>query len=276
MLTRRMTDADAEGVRRVALETGQPPEGSAADPAYRSHVRSRGYVAVAVDDAGSIVGYSAAVPIGDASLLTDLFVDPLRHGEGIGRSLLDAVWPPGDRVTPRLTFSSQHRHALSLYLRTGLAPIWPLLYLSGSPRQAADAGPAGASLEVERVSPAVAAAAERDLTGVDRAADYEYLTRGDPAGGLLVLDRCEVVGAAVVRPGHVEHLVCADTDLAAPVLIAALGGLADSEIRVCLPGPHPAVPVLLDRWFRISDFDLYMATGPEFLPPIVALSPAFA
>ena len=55
-------------------------------------------------------------------LLTDLFVDPAWQGTGIGRRILAGLWP--DVAAPgRFTFSSQHAHALPLYVRLGLRRV---------------------------------------------------------------------------------------------------------------------------------------------------------
>lgn len=62
-------------------------------------------------------------------MLTDLFVDPVRHGTGIGRALLAALWPAEDREPARFTFASHDPRAMPLYVRAGLIPYWPLLYL---------------------------------------------------------------------------------------------------------------------------------------------------
>jgi hypothetical protein len=34
-----------------------------------------------------------------------------------------------------------------------------------------------------------------------------------------------------------------------------------------VPGPHPALPVLLDAGFRVVDRDIFLATTPDFVDP---------
>ena len=88
---------DLPGIADVALATDQPAEGTAADVRYATHLLTRGRLVVASRDAG-VVGYAGVVDVGDVQMLTDLFVLPLAHGQGIGGRLLDAVWSDARRA----------------------------------------------------------------------------------------------------------------------------------------------------------------------------------
>jgi GNAT superfamily N-acetyltransferase len=261
---------DLGSIRRISLATGQPEIGSGADPAYLDHLRSSGTVLVADDQDGQAVAWGAEKPVGRASLLTDLFVDPTHQGEGLGSALLRELWPDRSDAAPRFTFSSQHPAALPIYTRAGLSPLWPLLYLSGAP----DRLPPGRAI-VEHVSTDVAARIERDMTGSDRTPEYRYwLQQG--AAGLVVRVADEIVGVGAGAPGELAHLACPPESAANEVVGASLQALGPSRAQVCVPGPHPALAVLLAAGYSITDYDIYMSNRPDLLASWWIYSPGLA
>ncbi|WP_426511775.1 hypothetical protein ACPPVO_14770 [Dactylosporangium sp. McL0621] len=202
---------------------------------------------------GRVAGFGATLRVGGATMLTDLFVDPAGHGGGAGGALLRELGPVA------FTFASQDPRALALYARAGLTPWWPLLYLHGGP----DRLPRPA-FAVTGCPPAEAARVEARLTGVHREflAGEGLVVRG--AGG-------EPVAAGA---GRLDHLACPDPAAAAGALVAALHAVGEAEL--CVPGPHPAVPVLLGAGYRITGFDVYMATRPDVLATTWVYSPGLA
>ena len=130
---RPATPADFPAIAKVAVATGQDEEWAGSDPAYLAYLLEHGTLLVAGRD-GAITGFGATRLIGDGpaavSMLCDLFVHPGTHGRGCGRAILTQLWPDGT-APRRMTFSSQHAHALPLYTRFGLDAWWPLLYLTG-------------------------------------------------------------------------------------------------------------------------------------------------
>jgi GNAT superfamily N-acetyltransferase len=259
MLVRRAHAGDDPGIAEVARSNAQAGLQSGADSRYTAHLRERGTLLVA-QMGGHVVGYGATVDIGAASLLADLFVDPSRHGAGVGGALLDALWPVGQSVAARFTFASHDPRAMSLYIRAGLIPWWPLLYLRGRATALPDA-----ALDAARVTPAVAARAEARLTGVDRGADLAFLAGDAADAGLVITRDGQAIAAGVVVPGELAHLACLDPSIAAEAVVAGLRVLGDGDVSVCLPGPHPAVSRLLAAGYRIVDFDVHMATRPDAL-----------
>jgi GNAT superfamily N-acetyltransferase len=113
---------------------------------YLEHLVARARTSVAVVDA-EVAGFAASVAVGrdDVRFLTDLFVDPARQSRGTGRALLSAVLAGS---AARMTFSSADQRALALYVRAGMRPWWPLLYLVipagalGEREPAVETGPA--------------------------------------------------------------------------------------------------------------------------------------
>lgn len=258
MLIREATLSDAADVAAVALAAGQPAEDSGADGRYYDLLLRTATVLVAEAGDG-VVGWGAVRARREASMLTDLFVHPAHHGQGIGARLLDGLWPPGTGVARgRFTFASLHPNALPLYVRTGLVPRWPLLYLVGP-----GAGAPGSRLEVTVVAPEEAAAVEARLGGGDGdpdAALYAYWAGGRQPGAVVVSDGGRAVACGALRPGEVVHLSCAeDADVAG--VVAAAVSAAGRDVRLCVPGPHPALRALLGWGFRIDGMDLALSTG---------------
>jgi GNAT superfamily N-acetyltransferase len=263
---RPATADDVAAINAVSRAVGQPLTDSGAEPAYVHHVLRTGTAVVAVERDGQVIGWAARRDADGVSMLTDLFVDPAHHGEGAGRRLLDALWSRPDG-SPRATFSSQNLGALALYARAGLAPGWPLLYLTG-PRHRY------AGLDAVRVPAEASADVERRLTGADRLADHRYWTREPDSSGIVVRLHGEPIAAGAAGPDVLHHFVCVEH--AAEALRAAVAVVAADQVTVRLPGPHPAVAELLAEDFRIVGFDVSMTTPGLTLSSDAAYSPAFA
>ena len=271
--------ADLPQIAAVALAAGQDEEWGGAGVAYMTHLLAHGRVVVGVRD-DAVVGFGATRAIGSGpagvSMLCDLFVDPRLHGSGCGRAMLAELWPGRGR---RMTFSSLHGHALPLYTSFGLDAWWPLLYLRG--RVDAVAAPDG--WQAEPATTAEVAALELAWTGVDRSDDHLAWSRR-PGGASLLARRGGQVMASGTAGGAdgeygLTHLAVGPSADAADAVLAMLAALRpeDGQAVVCLPGPHPAVRPLLAAGWRVTEFDLYMATEPALLDPSRAVpSPALA
>lgn len=254
-------------IQRISTATGQPQSDSGADAAYVRHVLAVGSAAVAEAD-GRVLGWAATTFPGPGSMLSDLFVEPHAQGRGIGSALLAALWPPAARPA-RFTFSSSHPAARATYLRAGLVPRWAVLYLTGPSVPAS-----GGSAAAVRVPAAEAVAAERDLTGADRHADYRYWTAHLGAESFVVLSDGELVAAGARTLTRVIHQVCsASADAIAAVLASLVARPPSGAVQICLPEPHPAVPVLAAGGYRVIEHDIAMATEPVILPVTNAYSP---
>lgn len=282
LLVRDATPADLDAIAKVAVAAGQDEEWSGSDPAYVRHLLAHGRVVVA-GHGGDVTGFGATRVIGEGPaavvMLCDLFVEPRLHGRGLGRAMLATLWDDRPR---RMTFSSQHTHALPLYTRAGLDAWWPLLYLAGDVRVLAR--PAG--WEVAGTPPERVAELERAWTGIDRAADHTAWA-ARPGGQPVVADRHgEPLAAGTVAGNGTEyglvHLAlptAAGPAMARDAVLAVLAALAPpaGRARVCLPAPHPAVRPLLAAGWRTEYADIFMATDPGLLDPYRAVpSPALA
>jgi GNAT superfamily N-acetyltransferase len=268
---RPATPGDFPEIAKVAVATGQDEEWAGSDPAYLAYLLEHGTLLVAGRD-GAVTGFGASRLIGGGpaavSMLCDLFVHPGTHGRGCGRAILSQLWPDG-AAPRRMTFSSQHAHALPLYTRFGLDAWWPLLYLTGD--VAAVRAPDGWT--VAAASVAEVAAAEQRWAGVDRYADHRAWA-ARPHGQPVRAFRHGELAAAGTAAGHgaeygLVHLATAPDVPAGDAVLAVLAGLKapDGRARVCLPGPHPAVRPLFAAGWRHRDSDVFMASDPGLLDP---------
>jgi len=267
---RPATAADLEGIARVLAANGEALEqpGVVGYP-YLEFLLDRGRVEVA-DAGGLVVGFGSVIRVGDAAMVTDLFVDPGHHGHGIGTALLSVTL--GD-AHPRMTFSSADPRALPAYARAGMQPSWPSLYIrvdeAALPRLAADPALVADAATVDET-----AEASRALTGIDRRADFAlYAAQPDPAG-FVIRDGGAVAGVVWAHrddEGHGRALahasIAGDAD-AARVAVAAFRAAAHGgSVWGCVPGPHPALAPLLEAGARIVDRDTYCTSDPGWLDP---------
>ncbi len=270
---RRAALADIAAMRAIAdIEHGPPEPATGGFPeaidAYYRYLVEHGDVRIAEDDE-RVVAFAAAIESQRGVHLADLFVVRDRHGGGIGRRLLEAVF--GDRW-PRTTFSSDDPRALPLYVRMGMRPLWPNLYLAGDARRLPETG---ARLAVEATTLEEVARLERNWTGVDRLGQHRYWAGQPESVPLVVRDgrRPVAVGYArsllrgggrwmntfVVAPGEEPH----DVTLAA----IRWSGDAEGRIGACVLGPHPIVPTLIGAGFRVVDRDTFQASDPKLIEP---------
>jgi GNAT superfamily N-acetyltransferase len=231
---RAVVDDDLPALAAIASAVDESGVVSAADPRYVEHLTRLGRLLVAVDEADTPVAYGGTLERRGARFLTDLFVSPGHRGGGVGGALLRELW--GD-ATERVTSSSQDPRAIASYTRAGARPRWPLVYLH---------------------VPGVAAPAPEVDEALDPSLDWDY----PPAGAVEV--RTGTAAAAVSRdhdgiavrraitpePGELVDLVRS---------LAALAG-PGARVRLAVPGPHPALPALLDLGARVRDVDLWSAS----------------
>ncbi|HEU5158181.1 MAG TPA: GNAT family N-acetyltransferase [Streptosporangiaceae bacterium] len=245
-------DADLPGVRAVAAhfdllaDWPQPPD-------FLDLERRHGRLAVATD-AGAVIGFAGILPRGPLTHLGNLFVLPDAQSAGLGGALLRFVLP---RDRPVTTYASSDPRALALYVRHGLRPIHPLLYLTG---------PTG-RMPVPEVSPRRATVAEIAALDATVGGGHRptHLAWYEGRPGVQVwtvpdgyaVTRTRGTGVLVGPAGGRHPDACVDAVLAA---VHQAAGTAD-EVQVAVFGPHPALPVLLAAGLHIDDQDTLMTTA---------------
>jgi GNAT superfamily N-acetyltransferase len=273
MELRPASAADLAAIRAIADAEDEPPTPGLGFPealdAYYLHLVEHGEVLLALDDEGAVVGFGATMESGRGVHLADLFVRRDRQGAGIGRRLLEALY--GDRW-PRTTFSSDDPRAMPLYIRMGMRPLWPNLYLDGDARTLPDVP---ATLRVERVESARVAELELAFRGVDRPVQHAYWAGQPAAVPLVVLDVDRPVATGYARSKlrgggrWMNSFAVAPGVPAHDPTLAAIRWSADAEGRIgtCVLGPHPIVPTLVAAGFRIVDRDTFQASDPGLIDP---------
>jgi len=253
---------DLDAVSDIASIVDPPHDGADFDPVYYRHLLQHGRVVVA-EASEIVVGYAAVIDVDGSQHLSDLFVHQDVRGHDVGRQLLDAVWKDGP--TPRQTFSSLHPAALPLYVRSGMTPRWPLLYLHGAPERL----PAS-SLVVEPCGATVAASHEAEWLGWDRRVEYGYWSGRPEAQIFSVLDGTTTiaVGCAVnIRGVHsLGRLAYGDPSDACAAVVAAARWCGD-DVMLAVPGENPSVPMLIESGWRYIEHDLYCASEPDLIDP---------
>jgi GNAT superfamily N-acetyltransferase len=259
---RAATPDDVPAIRTILAAHGNDGPVVVADVVgpYVAHLLTRGRARVATID-GAVVGFGAAVDTGACIHLADLFIDPARLGQGIGRPLLAAVL---DGATARTTFASEDERALPIYVRAGMRPLWASLYVQGGPA----ALPAtGGALVADDASAVELAALEKRWTGHDRSADHAYWAKMpsvDPfvirEGGVpAAFGYARARQAATIRV--LDRLVVQpDGDPVATVIVALRRAAQGGPVLVCVPGPHPVLRPLLEAGMRVVDTDQFLAS----------------
>jgi acetyltransferase (GNAT) family protein len=272
-LIRPATEDDIGGIDKLLdghdAVSGAPPLRSGVRAAYLRLALRRGTVHVA-QIAGVIVGFGTTLDTGRAVHLADLFVDREFLGRGIGGRLLPGLF--GDRW-PRTTFASDDPRAMPLYMRAGMSPLWPNVYVTADERFLPDVAP---GYDVEPATAAQIAAIEVEWTGVDRSADHAIWADREGAQPFVVRRAGTVVAIVQARrrirgEGRwIDRMRVAPdanplgTALAAMRCAAAPG----QEIGACIPGPNPALGALVRSGFRVVDGDTFMASEPDLVDPI--------
>ena len=229
---------------------------------YLAHLMSTGRVMVAADDEG-VIGFGAVVERAGVIHLADLFVLPDRFGKGIGGRLLHRLFA---NAVGRTTFASSDPRAVPLYVRSGMTPYWPNLYLevdsTGLP-------PDSPRLACDPVGPDTMAELEERWLGTANAEDHRFWAALAEARPFVVVEAGRPVAAVharIRRTGRdrwINRLVLAPGVDPSAVLVAAYRHAGEGgRIGSCLPGPSPALRLLLESGVRIIDRDTFMASDP--------------
>lgn len=251
-----------------------PPPGHI--PPVLEHLLRHGTLLVAERD-GRTLGFAGRMGDDEVTFLTDLFVEPGLQSAGVGQALLRAIF--SETPPARCTLASTDPRAIALYARAGLAPRWPNLNLvaEGTVRDLP-------SLPRVTLDPCAASdpqllAEDRVLSGRFRPDDFAFFVAEQQGACFWVRVDGERAGYAVVRRDAASG-PRADTLTIGPVgcrsavdaRVATLAAVRWARERaprleISAPGPHPALPELLEAGFRIDYIETFCATSPRLSHP---------
>jgi GNAT superfamily N-acetyltransferase len=225
------------------------------------------------------VGFSGAAPRGETTFLTDLFIDPRNHSEGVGNKLLQQALDPYPRESC-FTVSSSDMRALALYARYGMQPLWPNFMLHA--HKLVPGSFAGHGLQVSQADPY-----DPEYVGWDAAAsgrvrpqDIAFWVEREDGVSLWMEQDGERIGYAMIRlrggsiwqhrAARLGPIGVREPGHATAVLMAAIDWTMQhtQHLRVDLLGPHPGLATLLASGFRINYVETLMMAGknPFFDP----------
>ncbi|MEV4415366.1 GNAT family N-acetyltransferase [Catellatospora sp. NPDC049609] len=250
---RQAAPQDLAGVRAVARRFGNLAQWPRR-PDYLDRELANGRLLAGFAGAEP-VGFGATFLRGGLTHLADLFVLPEHQSAGLGRALLARLLPAD---APRVTFASSDPRAVALYIRQGMRPVCPLLYLRGPLAALPDRG-----IDAVPVAAGEVAALDTDAAGGRRDADLAWYAAlpgvsvhrtGDGYAVVRSLGDRVLLGPA----GGQTTRACADAVLAALVRHRSVGTAALSVL-----GPNPLLPLLLEAGFTIADMDVFLSSGGD-------------
>ncbi len=209
------------------------------------------------------IAFARVVRFGGMEQLTELMVEPEHQGQGLGRRLLDEVWP-GDPTHElgRLVVAAGSPQDLSLYTDFGVMPVaghWHMrqrteLYLERRSKEGENDG--GAHVLTPERALAAWNELEPSAVGHDRHALHEFFSRdrtclatmrGEEITGLCwVSGNAEIGPALGVTPGDLM-----------PVVLAALDRVAKTQEPEHLSVFCTTIAWWLLRRLRTLGFSIY-------------------
>lgn len=273
MIIRPASEADIGAITAILEANDEPvvwPD--IPRPPYVEHLLSRPRTRVVVGELdGTVAGIAASIEVGrpHRRFLSDLYVDPALQSRGVGSAMLRAAFEGADE---RMTFSSSDPRALAAYIRNGMRPRWPLLYLEVA---AGRLGPNDIGVVARPADVVESARLSLAWSGLDRTVDFAFYARlPDAAGFVVTIDgAAAAVGWArrELAPAEGRWLDHASIAPDADPVGAAFGVLRtaarDERLGAAVPGLHPAVAALLEHGVRIGGQDTFCATDPNPFDP---------
>ena len=149
-----------------------PPPGTV--PSHLKHELATGEMLVAARD-GRIIAFAALIIRSSIAYLAELFVRPAQQSTNIGKTLLHQILPEDAHIC--CTLSSSDPRALALYVRAGMRPQWPNIWLRTSTARLGTLPPS--AVEVVEAQPGDHELVRWDaaVSGRNRTVDHDYWIR---------------------------------------------------------------------------------------------------
>ncbi|HEX9038373.1 MAG TPA: GNAT family N-acetyltransferase [Ktedonobacterales bacterium] len=242
-----------------------------------SYLLANGDVRVALTPGGAMTGFGATVTWpsrnGTLTYLSDLFVAQATQSRGVGQALLDNLAP---RQGARGVMASKDPRATALYVRWGMRPRWPHYWLTADSRAlAARLGALpGADVAVSPVDlDETFLRWDHVISGLERGSQLRWMVATRAAKAYWLERRGEPIGYAVVQRRSEESLWRPDAWTLGPIgafdpndaaaCVSALvrdAARSAPALRVAIPGPHAALPALLNAGFTITYIETFLAS----------------
>jgi GNAT superfamily N-acetyltransferase len=231
------------------------------EPVHLHLLEHDGARSVVAEEAGRVVGFTAAWVREDVWFLSALFVLPERQGRGIGTRLLELAW--GEGYSRRLTITAAIQPvSTATYARRGLIPMTPILNFEGRP-QSNDGG----DLESAPLDPGALRDLDRSAYGFDRTVDHLFWTEAAETATLWLSDGEPAAYSYVSATGVIGPLAGRAETSAASALRAELARCAERKTFVAIPGSSARlVEVALASGLRLRDPGLLLL-WPAVDPP---------
>jgi GNAT superfamily N-acetyltransferase len=192
---------------------------------------------VICDGPDGLIGYARVVRFGAMEQLTELVVDPAHQAQGVGRALLEQVWP-GD-PTPdlgRIVVATGAPADLSLYTEFGTMPVaghWHMRARTSDyvPVRTAEVDMVDPGVHVLTASRAVEewCRLEPEAIGHDRPALHEFFARERTCLALPGEDDRPIALCWVSAEGEIGPAVGTSAGDVVPVILAALDRVAKTQ-----------------------------------------------
>ncbi len=284
---RRAREADLPSVNDVFYEaemagiSNPPPKRTL--PIF-AHELATGDMWVA-EEAGRVVGYCVVLVRGPVAYLAELFIRPAYQSAQTGQALLERALP-AEGV--RCTVASRDPRALALYVRHGMQPQWPNIWLVGTSARALTLPASDVEVSEAPRGDADIVRWDAEISGRPRPQEHAYWQTSVNATPLWFRRRGEPVGYGYVRlrsPGSLWNpqattlgpIGARTPEDARDCVLATLRWAAPhgESLVVALPGPHPALKAVLDARFRLVYVETYCQAyeaPPLFDPQCYAAS----
>ncbi len=259
-----------------AGEDSDPPPQPAVFPDIR-HEFDSGLMLVA-ERAGRVCGFASLIVRERIAFLASLFVRRDEQSSGAGSLLLGRILPAEGYTL--CTDSSSDPRALALYIRAGMIPQWPFLYLRAIAPDPAALSPSQVDVTQGQAGDPELLRWDAEICGRQRPVDHAYWVKQEAGiplwfhrGGWRVGYGYVRLGAGSLRYPNAAMVgpVGARTEpeaVACTLAAVAWARRHTDVIRIDVPGPHPALRPLLDTGFRITDIDTFASSAPEpFVDP---------
>lgn len=213
------------------------------------------------EENGRVVGYARSTLRDEIRQLTEFFVRPGAQSAGVGRGLLERVFPV-EGARGRILLATPDTRALARYLKAGLSARFPVYHFGRPRREATYTGDLEAvPVASDQYGLALLASIDRDVLGFRRDADHRWLLSN--RRGFVYIRNAAPVGYGYV--GLYQGPFAALEPAAISAMLAHAESVAEGE-EFGVEAPlinRSATQYLLEQGFRMDPFVNYYLSDVE-------------